>query len=60
MKKGKTIKTYTEQDMLNHKLSDCQRFDDFQGQIVAYTNLWRWKDGSIRSQPDPSWTDWTE
>jgi hypothetical protein len=27
------------------------------GQIIIYTNLYRWNDGSIRDDFDPSWGD---
>lgn len=35
--------------------------DDFEtdnsGQIIIYSNIWKWSDGTFRDCPDPNWKD---
>ena len=40
---------------MNDGIADVQT--DNSGQLIVYTNLFEWSDGSIRSEPDPSWDD---
>jgi hypothetical protein len=41
-------------------ISQCElkRGVDNENQIVIYTNLFRWNDGTIRDQPDPDFIPW--
>ena len=52
------MKTYTWDEVL--QLVAAGKTDDQednQGQVLFYTGVYRWKDGTYRSQPDPSWDD---
>jgi hypothetical protein len=54
------MRTYTEeavQELTNPPGSSFIQETDNIGQIVIYTNLFRWNDGTIRDQPDPTWDD---
>ena len=52
------MKTYTDDEVLSllHMDLDLSETDN-QGQIIIYTNLFRWQDGSIRDTPDPTYSD---
>ena len=52
------MKTYTFIEFDQHIMDgggDLQT--DNVGQLIIYSGLFRWNDGSIRDQPDPSWDD---
>lgn len=42
-------------------ISDMMDMSDVQvdnsGQLVIYTNWWRWNDGTVRNTQDPTWKD---
>jgi len=55
------MKTYTRLEAKGHIISEVQGTDRFapcdnDGQIVIYTGLYMWADGSIRdsAEPDPN------
>jgi hypothetical protein len=50
------VKTFTADEAIAHIKEHIQLGEwDNQGQIVIYTNLYSWNDGSIRDAPDPNW-----
>ena len=54
------MKTFTAEeardiiDQLSHD-SLCEYNTDNEGQLIIYTNVYRWNDGTFRDEPDPSW-----
>jgi hypothetical protein len=53
------MKIYTDEELeVNMKAFplDFSQTDN-EGQIIIYTNLFRWNDDSIRDEPDPTWGD---
>jgi hypothetical protein len=49
------METYTEEQV--KKMTDCTQGDwehDNQGQIVIYTGIFQWEDGSYHDEPDPA------
>jgi hypothetical protein len=48
-----TIKKGDINEQLSHcELADCDR--DNQGQVVFYSGIFEWKDGSFHDEPDPT------
>lgn len=53
-----TLKTYDDNEAFQYISDNLDMSEtDNDGQILIYTNLFRWNDGTIRNQPDPSWED---
>ena len=49
------MKTYTE-DQVQQMLNALGTYEhDNQGQIVIYTGVFEWRDGSFHDEVDPSW-----
>lgn len=49
------MKTYTLEEVMQMHASTPGALDyDNQGQLVFYTNIFRWQDGTYRDQIDPS------
>ena len=50
------MKIYTDKEL--KKICSRLRFDDFetdlQGQVLFYTEVFLWNDGTYRDEPDPS------
>ena len=53
------MKIYTDEELeANLKAFPLDlSYTDNCGQIIIYTNLYRWNDQTIRDEPDPSWED---
>ena len=52
------MKTYTAEEVT--KRTNAEGSDwchDNRGQVVLYTNIFLWSDGSYRDEPDPSYED---
>lgn len=56
-KRNGAMKTYTEAEvdtLTDIKAEGVELCHDNQGQIVLYTGIFRWNDGTFRDEPDPS------
>jgi hypothetical protein len=55
------MKTYSEAELQllrsNWQSNGCFYAHDNDGQVIVYTNVFAWKDGSYRDEPDPSYND---
>ena len=54
------MRTLTEQDAVDSALKDDLTTLDNDGQIVIYTGVFRWGDGSLHDEADPSIEDMSE
>jgi hypothetical protein len=57
-KRKGAMKTYTEAEVnaaTDIKADGAELCHDNQGQIVLYTGLFQWKDGTVRDEPDPTY-----
>lgn len=53
------MKIYTKGEVAE-ELSRCEQSDcetDNAGQLIHYTGLYKWKDGTIRDESDPDYED---
>lgn len=56
--KKRSMKTFNEKEV--EARTNCpggQLEHDNQGQIIVYTGLYQWNDGTVRDQPDPNYRD---
>jgi len=54
------VRTFTREevyDMTNLKAPGGDVQSDNAGQLVIYTGIYRWMDGTYRDQPDPDYKD---
>lgn len=53
------MKIFTEEEVAQRLASAkfCTSEDDGHGQVVIYTGLFLWKDGSYRDSPDPHYEE---
>ena len=61
---GKLVKepkplTARESFLANERINDIHgnREVDNAGQIIVYTGLFQWMDGTVRRSPDPDWKE---
>lgn len=47
------MKTFTESEVIATTIGSTVEHDN-QGQIVLYTGIFAWQDGSFHDEPDPS------
>lgn len=57
------IKTFTQEEQDKAVMIDdeiipgAEMCEDNQGQLVLYTGMFQWGDGTVRSQPDPNYEE---
>lgn len=52
------MKRFTDEQVRAHVTANASfEESDCAGQIVVYTSLFKWLDGSIRDEPDPTWNE---
>lgn len=51
------MKIYSEAEVeiILREVGKMDHQEDLQGQMIIYTGLFNWKDGTVRDQPDPFW-----
>lgn len=49
------MKTYTTSQVLDSLVDPSMDIDN-EGQLIIYTGFYRWKDGTIRDEPEPEYT----
>lgn len=54
------LRTYTKEEV--DKATDCKTegaelSHDNNGQLIIYTGMFQWNDGTVRSRPDPNYKD---
>lgn len=52
------MKTYTAEEVTKRAIASGSDWCyDNRGQVVLYTDIFLWSDGSYRDEPDPSYND---
>jgi hypothetical protein len=50
------MKTYTKEEYIKLLADGCGEMQsDNKGQIIVYTGIFLWKDGTVRDEPDPKY-----
>jgi hypothetical protein len=54
------MKIYTHEEIRRHThctTGNAELLRDNQGQLIVYTGMFQWADGTVRDTPDPDYQD---